>query len=156
MKHVISQAIAFATEKHNGQFDKSGNPYILHPLKVMHYLRSQDEELMAIAVLHDVVEDCFKKVDEGLKALREIGMSVRVVEGVDILTKRPGQTYEEYVELVLTNDDAILVKMADLRHNMDVRRLKGITEKDMKRLEKYARTYTKLKEKALQKNLIHI
>lgn len=150
MKHTISEAIAFATKHHHGQFDISGMPYILHPLKVMHYVKSEDEELMAIAVLHDVVEDCFSHdFEEGYQALRDIGMTVRVVEGVRILSRDKSTPYDTYIELVMTNSDAMKVKMADLRHNMDIRRLKGVTDKDIKRIEKYARTYTKLKEKII-------
>lgn len=145
MKHIISEAIAFAVLKHQGQFDKAGLPYILHPLKVMHYLKTDDEELMAIAVLHDVVEDTGATYEE----LRRIGMTVRVIEGVKCLTKVPGETYKEYIERVCLNHDAIRVKKADVRHNMDIRRLKGVTEKDFKRIEKYAKTYQILLEKEL-------
>lgn len=149
MKHMISSAIAFATEMHNGQFDRGGMPYILHPLKVMHYLKTDDEELMCIAVLHDVIEDCFESIVAGTGALMRIGMSDRVIEGVLMLTKPKGwaQPYESYLEDVANNHDAVRVKMADLRHNMDIRRLKGITDKDIKRLEKYAKAYEYLKSK---------
>lgn len=150
MKQMLSNAIAFATEKHDGQFDKSGLPYILHVLKVMHYLKTEDEELMCIAVLHDVIEDCFKNIDEGITALQNIGMTPRIIKGVTDMTKRKDQTYEEYVDNLIKNVDAIIVKMRDLRHNMDIRRLKGVTEKDLKRIEKYAKTYTRL-EKELEK-----
>jgi guanosine-3',5'-bis(diphosphate) 3'-pyrophosphohydrolase len=146
LRHVISEAIAFATKTHHGQFDKAGHPYILHPLKVMYLLKSDDEELMAIAVLHDVVEDCFADDHEaGFAALKAIGMTKRVIDAVRLLTKRKGQDYDEYIAGILTNKDAIRGKMADLRHNMDLRRLKGVTDKDMKRIEKYTRTYHKLK-----------
>lgn len=154
MKTMLSDAIKFAVEKHDGQFDKAGMPYILHCLKVMHYLKTEDEELMCIAILHDVIEDCFLgktvspsyDMEQAFHALRQIGMSNRVIEGVVALT-RNGDYYEEYIANLMTNKDAILVKMADLRHNMDIRRLKGVTENDIKRIEKYAKTYEKLKEK---------
>lgn len=88
---MLSKAILIATNAHHGQFDRGGNPYILHPLKVLHYLNSNDEELMCIAVLHDVIEDS----DVTYKDLVNAGMSVRVIAGVKALTKVPGQTYEE-------------------------------------------------------------
>lgn len=142
MKHMLAKAIAFAPEKHMGQFDKGGMPYILHPLKVMHYLKSDDLELMSIAVLHDVVED----TDVTYADLESLGMSERVIAALRLLTKVPGQTLEDYVAGIKTNKDAIHVKLADLRHNSDIRRLKGITEKDMERMKKYNVMYNSLKD----------
>lgn len=145
MRHIISEAIAFATKMHHGQFDKAGHPYILHVLKVMYLLKTTDEQLMAIGVLHDVVEDCFAHDHEtGYAALKAIGMPKRVIDGVRILTKVPNQTNEEYLAGVKSSMDTIRVKLADLRHNMDPRRLKGIAEKDMKRIDKYIKSYHEL------------
>lgn len=139
---MLSKAILTATISHAGQFDKGGMPYILHPLKVMHYLKSDDEELMCIAVLHDVVEDTgMTYVD-----LRETGMSERVIDGIRALTKLPGQTLDEYKFGVFCNVDAMRVKRADLRHNSDIRRLKNktITEKDVDRMVKYHTFFTEI------------
>ena len=74
-------------------------------------------------------------------------MSERVIEGIRALTKIPGQTYDEYKQVVFSNRDAMVVKMADLRHNTDIRRLKGITEKDLARMAKYQMFYLELKER---------
>lgn len=137
---MLSKAILIATNAHAGQFDKGGSPYILHPLKVMHYLRSQDEELQCIAVLHDVIED----TDLTWEVLIEAGMSKRVLAALVALTKIKGQSYEAYKTAVKSNKDAILVKMADLRHNSDIRRLKGVTEKDLQRIAKYNVFYNEL------------
>lgn len=137
MKNILATAIKIAVNAHDGQFDKGGNAYILHPLKVMHYLKSDDEELQAIAVLHDVVED----TDTTYAYLYEQGMSERIITGIKCLTKVKGQTPEEYLNAVCSNTDAMLVKLADLRHNTDIRRLKGVTEKDIRRVEKYHRMY---------------
>lgn len=142
MKQMLNTAIRLAAEYHDGQYDKGGNPYILHVLKVMHYLKSDDEELNCIAVLHDIIEDTKLTWQE----LREAGISFRVIVALKLLTKIPGQTNEEYVEGICSNYDSIRVKKCDLRHNMDIRRLKGVSEKDMKRLDKYARTYHRLEE----------
>src|SRR5574343_1394915 len=136
-KNVLAKAIAIASEKHMGQFDKGGMPYILHPLKVMHYLRSDDPELMAIAVLHDVVED----TDTTYEELLSRGMTARVIHGIRCLTKVAGETLDEYKAKVMSNPDAILVKKCDLRHNSDIRRLRGVTEKDIRRIEKYMKFY---------------
>ena len=138
---MLSLALKFATEKHFGQFDKGGNPYILHPLKVMYYLKSDDEELQCIALLHDVVEDCGVTYQE----LRELGLSERIIAGVKGMTKLPGETYEEAMIRIKSNPDSIRVKLCDLRHNSDIRRLKGVTEKDIKRIEKYQKMYQTLK-----------
>ena len=136
----LSAAIVFATNKHAGQFDRGGVPYILHPLKVMHYLQLHREELQCIAVLHDVVEDTNATWDD----LYEIGMSERIIQAVKVLTKMPGQSLDVYKGSILSNKDAIKVKMADLRHNSDIRRLKGVTQKDIDRTAKYHQFYVEL------------
>lgn len=141
----LALAIKIAAEGHLNQKDKGGNPYILHPLKVMHYLKTDDFQLMAIAALHDVVED----TDVMAADLVMMGFSNRVVCAVVLLTKTPNQTPEEYFQGIASNYDAIRVKLADLRHNSDVRRLKGLTDKDLLRVRKYHDMYlrlTKMKE----------
>ena len=141
---MLSKAIVIAVNGHNGQFDRGGNAYILHPLKVMHYLKTDDEELQVIAVLHDVIEDSSGENRVTYEDLRNAGISERVIVTVRGLTKVPGQTAEEYEQAVLSNIDAMLVKKEDLRHNSDIRRLKGVSEKDIKRMEKYNRFYLKI------------
>jgi DNA polymerase/3'-5' exonuclease PolX len=78
-------------------------------------------------------------------------MSERVIEGIRALTKMPGQTYEEYKEAVFANKDAMRVKMADLRHNTDVRRLKGVSEKDLARMAKYLQFFSEIKARLEEK-----
>ena len=143
---MLSNMLIIATQRHDGQFDKGGMPYILHPLKVMHYLRSEDEELQCIALGHDLIEDTFNHISEGVGFLYSRGFSKRVILGIAAMTKVDGQTYEEYKSLVKANPDAVKVKMADLRHNSDIRRLKGVTQKDIERIEKYHRFYLELQE----------
>ena len=148
-KTMLADAITFATLHHRGVFDKGGMPYILHPMKVMHYLKTEDEELMCMAVLHDVIEDCFKDDHElGYKALLDLGMSVRVIAGVRALTKIKGQAPEVYLAGIIANKDAIMVKLCDLRHNMDARRLKGVEAKDAERMDKYCKMYHTLSQLA--------
>lgn len=142
----LAKAIALAADRHKDQFDKGGKPYILHVLKVMHYTKSEDLEVLQIAVLHDVVED----TDVTYADLRSMGFSERVIAGIRALTKIKGQTHDEYLAGILANCDAIVVKMADLRHNSDIRRLKGVTEKDVKRVVKYHNMWVMLKD-ALEK-----
>ena len=131
--YMLSTAIKIATTAHDGQYDRGGNPYILHALKVMHYTKSSDEEIQCIAVLHDVVED----TDVTWWDLREACISERVITALRALTKIPGQSYDEYREGIFSNRDAMIVKLADLRHNTDIRRLKGITAKDRERMARY-------------------
>lgn len=140
---MLDKMLVIVTNAHHGQYDRGGNPYILHPLKVMHYLKSDDEELMCMALGHDVIEDT--KVT--YKDLRDAGITERVIKGIRALTKQPGQTYDEYKEGVFTSVDAMRVKMADLRHNTDIRRLKGVTQKDLDRIEKYHRFYLEIQAK---------
>lgn len=144
---LLDKMLVLVTNAHHGQFDKGGQPYILHPIKVMHYLKTTDEELQCIALGHDVVEDT--KVT--YKDLREAGMTERVIEGIRSLTKVPGETLEEYKERVFANADAMLVKRCDLRHNSDIRRLKGVTKKDLERIEKYHMFYLEIEAKLAEK-----
>ena len=138
---MLSTMIVIVTNGHAGQFDRGGNPYILHPFKVMHYLKSEDEELMCMALGHDVIED----TSVTYKDLRDAGISERVITGIRALTKVPGETYDEYKEKVFACEDAMRVKMADLRHNTDIRRLKGVTEKDIARMAKYHTFFMEIK-----------
>lgn len=137
---MLNKMLVLAANRHSGQFDRAGVPYILHTLKVMHYTKSDDEEIQIIAIGHDIVED----TDTTWTELREMGFSDRVISGIDALTKRRGESYDEYKIRVKENPDARKVKKADLRHNSDIRRLKGITEKDLARNEKYHRFYAEL------------
>ncbi len=139
---MLSNMLCLATERHKGQYDKGGLPYILHPLKVMYYLKTDDEELQCIALGHDVIED----TDTTFKELYDLGFSDRVIAGIKALTRVPGETSKEYKNRVKANPDAVKVKMQDLRHNTDIRRLKGVTEKDIIRTAKYHTFYMELKQ----------
>jgi (p)ppGpp synthase/HD superfamily hydrolase len=140
---MLDKALHLAVNAHCGQFDKGGKPYILHPLRVMSFLKTDDEELQCMALLHDVVED----TDTTYNDLIYADMSLRVVEGIRALTKERGYTYDQYKEKIFKNRDAMQVKMADLRHNTDIRRLKGVTPKDLERMAKYHTFYLELKQK---------
>ncbi len=134
----LSLAIKIACDAHWGQFDKIGKPYILHPLWVMGKLL-YDTQLATIAVLHDVVEDAGIKLDK-------FEFSDRVLVAVDLLTHKPGVSYEEYIRLVGSNWDALRVKRKDLEHNSSIIRLKGIEPKDIARMEKYHKAFLLLEE----------
>ena len=140
---LLDKMLVMATNAHHGQFDRGGKPYILHCLKVMHNLKSDDEELQCIALGHDIIEDTKTTYVE----LREAGFTDRIIEGIRRMTKQPGQTYDEYKEQIFGSKDAMLVKMADLQHNSDIRRLKGVTQKDIDRMAKYHRFYLEIRSK---------
>lgn len=149
---MLSKAILIATQAHYGQFDRGGNPYISHTLTVLHKVGKTSEEVQCIAVMHDVIEDCTGKqiymdgtlVTVSFSMLAEMGMSERVIAGIRALTKMPGQTYDEYRACVMSNEDAMLVKLEDLRHNSDIRRLKGVYDKDIARMVKYQKFYLEI------------
>ena len=132
---TIEDAISIAARAHKGQKDKAGAPYLLHPLRMM--LRMDSETAMMAAVLHDVVED----TDWTLGRLREAGFAEEVVEAVDCLTHREGESYEEFVGRVRANPIARQVKVADLEDNMNIRRIGQLGAKDLERLEKYHRAW---------------
>lgn len=83
--------------------------------------------------LHDVVED----TKTTWKDLFDAGMTDRVVHALGLLTKLPGQTLDQYKDGIFSSADAMKVKKCDLRHNSDIRRLKGVTQKDLERMAKY-------------------
>jgi (p)ppGpp synthase/HD superfamily hydrolase len=140
---MLGKMIVLATNAHAGQFDKGGQPYILHPLSVMHLTGSQDEEIQCIAVGHDIVEDCKITWED----LIEEGFSDRVIKGIMALTKMPGESFSNYKKKVFENRDAMIVKKADLKHNSDITRLKGVQEKDFQRMAKYMLFYTEIEAK---------
>lgn len=140
---MLDKMLLITTNAHHGQLDKGGRPYILHPLRVMSFLKTDDEELQCIALGHDVIEDTSVTYAE----LREQGISERVIQGIRAMTKQPGQTLQEYKEQVFASRDAMQVKLCDLRHNSDIRRLKGVTEKDIARMAKYHQFYMEIQAK---------
>lgn len=144
---ALNKMLVLITNSFNGIFDKGGQPYVLHCLKVMHYLKTEDEELQCMGLGHDYIEDIHNgDVIAGRLALEALGFSERIINGIIALTKIPGETYEGYKAGIRANPDAIKVKMCDLRHNSDIRRLKGIRPKDIERLAKYNAFYLELKE----------
>ena len=132
MKQSQSEkAYEIAKKAHLGQVDKAGEDYIKHPEKVASFVKTDEEK--AVAYLHDVIED----TELTLEDLYEYDFSKEVLEAVDIITKKRGEDYQSYLNSVKKNKLARAVKLADLRHNSDLTRLIKVTEKDIKRKEKY-------------------
>lgn len=140
---TLGRVIALAATSHQDAKDKGGNAYILHSIRIMMRLRTTDEELMMIAIMHDVLEDDKSITVEKLK---ELGFTERVIAALIVLTHIKGESYEDYIRKISTNDDAIIVKLQDLQDNSDVSRLKGLTQNDFERMIKYQKSYKYLKE----------
>jgi (p)ppGpp synthase/HD superfamily hydrolase len=137
---TLESAIALAVEAHRGQCDKSGQPYILHPLRVM--FRCQTDDQRIVAVLHDVVEDTPTTFED----LRNRGFSEEILAALDCVTKREGESYEQFVERAAANPIARQVKLADLEDNMDLRRLGAaeLGQRETDRLNRYIRAWHRL------------
>ncbi len=140
---LVQRAILFATEAHHGQTRKyTGEPYIVHPLEVMEIVKTvpHTQEMLAAAVLHDVVED----TDVTLSDIwNEFGYKVRqlVADLTDISVPSDGnRKARKHLDLIHTAKalpQSKTVKLADLISNS-----KSITEHD----PKFAKVY--MKEKA--------
>ena len=140
MKPTLEDAIRLAVEAHHGQRDKNDQPYILHPLRVMFRLATEAERI--VGVLHDVIEDTKYTADD----LRRMGYPEEILSALDGVTKREGESYEDFVLRAGMNPIARQVKLADLEDNMDVRRLADVTEKDMQRLARYRKAWAVLQQ----------
>lgn len=128
----LERAIEIAVEAHSGVKDKGGAPYILHPLAVMHSLETENEKI--VGVLHDVVEDS----DWTFEKLAEEGFSIEIVDAVRSVTKSSEDSdYSDFIRRVKRNPIGKKVKIADLKHNMDVTRIPDLSNDDLDRLIKY-------------------
>lgn len=128
----MCQAEQFARQLHYGQTDKAGKPYIEHLAFVVENLSIKNDETEAVAWLHDSVEDTQCSIDDIRQKFGDV-----VAEAVEAITKRQGENYFAYLERVKVNAIARVVKLADLAHNLCLERLPQMTERDLKRAEKY-------------------
>lgn len=142
---MLSKAILIATNAHQNQTDKAGEPYILHPLRVMISRLNEIERICA--VLHDVIEDTYITLDY----LRNEGFTEEVLAVLDALTRRSGESYNEFISRIINNKTACRVKLADLKDNMDLSRIKNPLQKDYERNEKYSKAADRIL-KALEEN----
>jgi len=133
----LSDAIMIAAAAHSGQSSKDGEPYIMHPIRVMTAVRTDPERI--VGVLHDVVED----TEVTLEVLREKGFSQEILDAVDAVTEREGEDYMTFVARCKANIIARHVKLADVADNMNLERIPELTQKDFDRYQKYrgAREY---------------
>lgn len=139
---MLDKAIAIASEAFEGKYDKGGKPYILHCLHVMRKVEHLGVEAQIAAVLHDLIEDTDWTAD---KLIAE-GFNPHTVSIIVLLTHKKGEPYMDYVMRISVSKVARAIKMADLRHNSDIHRMKGLGEKDFERLIKYHKAYAFLRE----------
>ena len=137
---MLEKAVKLAEKAHAGQVDKGGQPYILHPKRVMEKCKTEEEKITAI--LHDVMEDTPYTLDD----LRKEGFSEEILEALLCLTHREGEAYMAYIVRICQNPLAVRVKYADLQDNMDLRRIPEPTEQDFARLEKYKAAKARIEE----------
>lgn len=135
---MLEKAILIATKANQGQVDKGGNPYILHPLRVMFSRTDETEKICA--VLHDVVED----IDITLDYLRDEGFSEEILWALDALTRLHKESYDDFITRILNNKIACHVKVADLSDNMDLSRIEKPSDKDYERIEKYRKAVDRI------------
>ncbi|NQS71855.1 MAG: guanosine-3',5'-bis(diphosphate) 3'-pyrophosphohydrolase [Desulfobulbaceae bacterium] len=140
---TLERAIVIAAQAHLGQTDKGGDPYILHPLRVM--LRMHSEEERITAVLHDVVEDS----QWTLAALRAEGFSPVILQALEALTKKPKEDRLSAARRAAANTLARAVKLADNTENLDLSRIPQPSDKDLARIAQY-RQVRKILEDACQ------
>lgn len=128
---TLEKAILIATTAHQGQVDKAGVPYILHPFRVMFGCKTEDEQICA--VLHDVIEDTAVTFED----LKTEGFKEEILNALHALTKRKSETYDDFINRVIQNQLACHVKLADLSDNMNLGRIPHPSEEDYQRVEKY-------------------
>lgn len=136
---LLEKALRIAVEAHAGQVDKSGKPYIFHPLRVCCRCFTDEEKM--VALLHDTIEDTEITAED----LQSEGFPPYIVEAILSISRNEDETYEEFVKRTSLNPLGRAVKLHDLEDNMDISRLEQVTEKDIDRLNKYIKAYRYLK-----------
>ena len=135
---TIEKALQIAAQAHEGQKDKEGQPYILHPLRVMS--RVEGEEAQIVAVLHDVVEDTKVTLDD----LRKEGFTETVLAAIQCVTHRKDVSYVDYVIACKNNSIARQVKLGDLTDNCRLDRVllrPHQIQRDLARIHRYVLSY---------------
>ena len=137
---TLEDAIGLAVKAHQGQVytTPSGEPFILHPLRVMLQVEADIERI--VAVLHDLVEDTAYTLDD----LHRLGYPDEAIEALDCLTLRDGEPYEAYIDRVAGNPIARRVKLADVADNLANHRWLEPTAQNRARVERYERAQARL------------
>jgi (p)ppGpp synthase/HD superfamily hydrolase len=128
---LIKKAMLTAFAAHKEQTDKSGLPYIFHPIHLAEQMETEEE--IVVALLHDVVEDTGMTLED----LVNDGFPESVITALSLMTHAGGVEYMDYIRQIKSNQIATKVKLTDLRHNSDVTRLEIVDDKALQRIEKY-------------------
>lgn len=128
-------ALEIAERAHRGQKDKAGKEYIEHPKRVADKCDAAEERI--VALLHDTIED----TDVTPEFLTENGFPEDIIDAVLSVTRREGESYEDFVRRAGQNPVGRQVKLHDLEDNMDIMRLDSLSDKDIERLNRYMRAY---------------
>ncbi len=128
MYATLDLAKEVAIRVHSGQFDKSGEPYIEHPFRVMCMCKTDDERI--VAVLHDVVEDGAETIESITSMFRpDIGAAI------NLLAHRKGDSYVKYVHKIrVAAGLALIVKRFDIIDNLNFHRMMKLDSNTRKRL----------------------
>ena len=141
---TLEKAIALAATQHAGQLDKGGQPYILHPLRLM--LQFSNSTLQIIAVLHDILEDTATTTED----LEALGFSAEIIQSIQALTKQTGESRLQAAKRTTLNPLATQVKYVDVLDNMNLSRINNPTARDFARLEEYKEVLEILKQAKTQ------
>lgn len=140
---MLGLAIKIAADAFEITTDRANQPYILHCIRVMTTVKDEPDWVQCAAVLHDIVEDCSNEAfgNWDLKRLQKLGFPRDTINVIDLLTREEGVGYMDYIMEIGTNREATLIKLADLKDNMDSTRLEKLSEKDIERMVKYHEAY---------------
>lgn len=130
---MTRKAMQIAYDAHHGQVDKTGLPYIYHPIHLAENM--PDENSVITALLHDVIEDTSITIQD----LAQEGFNKDILTALTLLTHNPAEEYMDYISRLSTCPLARRIKLADLYHNSDATRLDSLDEKMTRRLKKYDR-----------------
>ena len=119
---LVKKAMNIAFKAHIKDEDKSGYPYFAHPFTLA--VQFDDEASVCVALLHDVIEDHGNIYS--FEDLEKEGFNKEIIDALRLLTHDPKVDYLEYVAAIKGNETAKRVKLADLRHNTDLRRSGGV------------------------------
>lgn len=138
--NLIDTALNIALRAHTGVVDKAGQPYVLHPIRIMLKMTTDLEK--ATALLHDVLEDSDFTADDLLAE----GIPEPVVTAVLALTRQTDESYKEFVLRAKQHPIARKVKIADIEDNLNVLRIKELTSRDLARIAKYHKAWQTLQD----------
>ncbi|MCK9597011.1 HD domain-containing protein [Candidatus Pacearchaeota archaeon] len=136
-KILLEKSIKLAVDKHCGQVDRSGSPYILHCLRVMNNV-PQRVDIMIAAVLHDIVED----TNISFYDLWKMEIDDNILLIIDLLTRQKTIEYFDYIERLKNNEMACAIKLADIEDNINLLRLNVITDADKSLVDRYHKAYS--------------